>query len=283
MVEIQTVDRAGLKTRQPLPSALANLEQILSRGRGKHFAIFLDYDGTLAPITQTPDLAVMSQQMRHAVITLSTRCTVGIISGRDLQDIRHRVNVDAIAYGGSHGFDLSGPKGIRYQNEFAVALLPLLDQVTRELILQLAAVKGVLVERKKFAITIHYRLADEELVPRVEATIDRIVADHPQFRKSHGKKMFELMPNTSWNKGEAVLTLLKELHADGPEVVSVYIGDDLTDEDVFQAIQGKGIGILVGEQTAPSAASFSLRDPEEVREFLLELTPFCRGGEHSLH
>ncbi len=262
-----------------LPSALKHLEEILQRGREKHFAIFLDYDGTIAPITPTPDTTELSPEMHRAVIKLATKCKIGVLSGRDLEDVRRRVNVEHIVYAGCHGFDIGGPQGMHAENQKGSEFLPLLDLVHKELSQKLADVRGAIVERKKFVITVHYRLVEEQKLDLVRKAVDLVALRHPQLRKSHGKKMYELLPAIDWNKGKALLSLMTLLKADGPEVLPFYLGDDVTDEDAFRAIEGRGIGILVGEQTGPSAAAYSLRNTEEVMEFLLELTPFCRGGE----
>lgn len=259
-----------------LPSALAHLKEILQLARSRQLAVFLDYDGTLAPITPTPDVALVSPEMHRAMLRLAAKCTVGVISGRDLPDVRHRVNIDSIVYAGSHGFEIGGPKGLHVEQPEGLDCLPELDLVHQELSRQLSHIRGAIVERKKFVITVHYRLVAEGETAQVEEAIDRAIELHPRLRKAVGKKMFELLPNVPWNKGTAVLSLLEMLDLGGPRVLPLYFGDDVTDEDVFQALRGRGLGIFVGEPPWDSAAAYGLRDCEEVREFLLELAPFCR-------
>ncbi|MFQ5917396.1 MAG: trehalose-phosphatase, partial [Candidatus Binatia bacterium] len=86
--------------------------------------------------------------------------------------------------------------------------------------------------------------------------------------KSTGKKVFELRPTIEWNKGKAVLWLLDALDLKGSDVVPFYLGDDTTDEDAFGALKDLGIGILVAETPRPTAASYLLRDTQEVKQFL---------------
>jgi trehalose 6-phosphate phosphatase len=69
-----------------------------------------------------------------------------------------------------------------------------------------------------------------------------------------------------------VLWLLETLGLDRENIRPIYIGDDSTDEDAFRALQHRGVGILVSEQSQPTAASYSLRDPAEVERFLRALT-----------
>ena len=72
---------------------------------------FLDYDGTMAPIVERPEDALLPGAVRTAVERLASRCHVAVISGRDLDDVRRMVGIDGIFYAGSHGFDCAGPEG----------------------------------------------------------------------------------------------------------------------------------------------------------------------------
>ncbi|MGQ9647109.1 MAG: trehalose-phosphatase [Thermodesulfobacteriota bacterium] len=265
-----------VETADPLPSTLGDFERISHQAEGKRIAVFLDYDGTLSPIVDTPDKAVMQEEMRAAVIELSRHCPVGIISGRDLEDVRDKVRIDSIVYAGSHGFDIAGPSGLQVENQIGTEFLPALDGAEKELSPKLGSIHGVLVERKKFAIAIHYRLVEPGRVERVEQVVDEVAARHPELRKAYGKKIFELRPDTDWHKGKALLSLLHTLKLDGENVLPFYIGDDVTDEDAFRALKGRGIGIVVRDKPYETAAAYSLKHPDEVRQFLLTLIPLCR-------
>jgi trehalose 6-phosphate phosphatase len=250
-----------------IPSALEHVQEIARRsGRP---AIFLDYDGTLTPIVSHPEKALLSDSMRQAVQALATHASVAILSGRDLDDVRQRVNVGAIIYAGSHGFDIAGPRGLR--KEMAAEFLPRLDMVEKELGKQLAGIAGAHVERKRFSIAAHYRNVNESDVPKVERAVNEVAARHRELRKMDGKKVYELLPDIDWDKGKAVLWLLENLGLGRRKVRAIYIGDDRTDEDAFRAVGQCGVGILVSEQLRPTAANYSLKDPAEVERFLREL------------
>ena len=269
-----------IETAELLPSALDDSEGIFRRAEGRRFAVFLDYDGTLSPIVETPDRAVMQEDMRDTVIELSRHCLVGIISGRDLKDVQRMVNIDSIVYAGSHGFDISGPEGLDIKSQAGTEFLPVLDKARKELSEKLHSIEGVLVESKKFAIAIHYRLVNPGKVVHVEEIVDKVASSHPELRKAYGKKIFELQPNIDWHKGKALLSLLSTLNLNGNDVLPFYIGDDVTDEDAFRALKSRGIGIVVRDEPYETAASYSLKNPEGVREFLLKLIAFCKGGGH---
>jgi trehalose-phosphatase len=86
-----------------------------------------------------------------------------------------------------------------------------------------------------------------------------------------GKKVYELLPDIDWNKGNAMLWLLETLGLEARNALPIYIGDDRTDEDAFRVLEQRGIGILVSEQLPPTAARYSLKNPPEVEEFLAAL------------
>ena len=248
----------------------ASPESVLLRAGSRGLAVFLDYDGTLTPIVERPELAVLSEPAREAVRELARRCTVAVVSGRDLADVRKRVGVTGIFYAGSHGFDIAGPKG-KHAHPGAAAAAPELSAAGEELARETAGIPGVQLERKRFSLAIHYRRARDADVPTVEAAVDRARLRHPALRKTLGKKVFELQPDVEWDKGRAVLWLLERLELADDQVLPVYIGDDETDEDAFRALAKRGMGIAVQEAPRETAAAFTLRDPDEVREFLAEL------------
>ena len=254
-----------------LPSALMAKREIAVRLAGKELALFLDYDGTLTPIVSQPEYALLADDMRAVLKRLASLCTVAIMSGRDRGDVERLVGLPELIYAGSHGFDIAGPRGLRLEYAGGVDRLPDLDAAEGELEPFVVSVSGARVERKRFAIAVHYRNLDESDVPRVAAGVRAVLARHKRLRMSGGKKVFELRPDIDWDKGRAVMWLLEALGL-GPEgVIPMYVGDDVTDEDAFRALYGRGIGVVVGEPPYPSRATYSLRDTDEVQRFLGDL------------
>jgi trehalose-phosphatase len=250
-----------------IPSALEHVQDIA--GGNRQLAVFLDYDGTLTPIVSHPEKALLSDSTRQTLQALAMQASVTILSGRDLNDVRQRVDIATITYGGSHGFDIAGPRGLRKQ--VATQFLPKLDMIEKELGKQLAGIAGAHVERKRFSIAAHYRNVNESDVPKVQRAVSEVAARHRELRRMEGKKVYELLPDIDWDKGKAVLWLLETLGLERAKVRPIYIGDDRTDEDAFRGLGQCGVGILVSEQRRPTAASYSLKDPAEVDRFLREL------------
>lgn len=251
-----------------IPSALEALDQIERETSGKTIAVFLDYDGTLTPIVESPDKAKLTDAMRETVKRLAKRRTVAVISGRDLEDVRERVGIDDIFYGGSHGFDIAGPQGRRETSHGGEKYLPELEEAESFLHEKLQQVKGLLLERKKFSLAVHYRKVSQEQADEVERAVDQAAERFSGLRKSSGKKVYELQPDIDWNKGKALFSVLEALDLKGPDVLPIYIGDDTTDEDAFRAIRDGGIGIAVMEEFRSTLARYFLKGPPAVRDFL---------------
>jgi trehalose-phosphatase len=260
----------ALRAPRDLPSALENRDELLNRFSRTPPVVFLDYDGTLTPIVSRPEDARLSEEMRTLLARLGELVTVAIVSGRDRKDVETLVGVVDLVYAGSHGFDISGPNGLHLEHDVGVAALPELDQAERALEERLAPIAGAQVERKRFSIAVHYRNVAAPDVGRVEQAVDEVHRGHHRLRRTGGKKVFELRPDVDWDKGKAVFWILERLGRDSPDVLPVYVGDDLTDEDVFRALRGRGIGILVGDHGGPSAADFRLPDVDAVARFLGE-------------
>lgn len=268
----ETDDNAG-----PLPSALEHLAEIRDRLHGKTAAVFLDYDGTLTPIVARPELAVLGEPMRQTLRELVRHTSVAVVSGRDVEDVQRLVGLDDLVIAGGHGFDIAGPEGQLAGYQEGVRFLPEIDAAETDLRRALQTVSGVLIERKKFSVAVHYRAVGDADLDPVRAAVNETLRTHPRLRSLAGKKVFDLQPDIDWDKGKAVDWLLAALHLDRPDVVPIYVGDDVTDHDAFRALQGRGIGIVVGERDPRCGAAYALADTDEVRQFLAGLHPV---GEH---
>ncbi len=271
-------DPAGAGPVRDLPLVLERREEVARLLEGRRPAVFLDYDGTLTPIVDRPEDALLPAGTRRALERLAGHCPVAVVSGRDLADVRALVGVDGIWYAGSHGFDLLGPDGSRHQRgrEF----LSDLEAAGTELGARLGQVPGVQVERKAFAVAVHVRRAEPARVPEVEAVVEEVARRHPRLRRTGGKGVLELRPGLPWDKGRALRFLLGVLGPSRPGVLPVYVGDDETDEDAFRAVAGEGLAVVVrGEgDDRPTAARYALRGPEEVPSFLELLADLARAG-----
>lgn len=250
------------------PNPLASWNAFAAELAGRPLAVFLDYDGTLAPIVFRPEHARLSAGMRETLGALATTWPTFVVSGRDLEDVRRLVGIEGIAYAGSHGFDIAGPK-IRFEVDPDV--VPRIAGAAAELRAALAVIPGARVEDKRFSVAVHHREVAAADVPYVERVVDGVVRAPPGLRKTLGKKVFEVRPEVEWDKGRAVLWLIERLGLE--DAVPLYVGDDVTDEDAFRALASRGVAVLVSETPMPTAASWSLQDVDEVEALLRRLTP----------
>lgn len=258
-----------------LPYLLENIDQLQDKLKNKKPALFLDYDGTLTPIVPNPEDAVLKDEMRQALGDLSHRCFVAIVSGRDREDVANLVNLDGLIYSGSHGFDTSGP-GFKMQHEGGKKLLPVFDEAEKLLMEKVKDIPGARVERKLFAIAVHYRhIVALDDVKELQHIVDNVLDRFKEFKKAGGKKIIELKPDIEWDKGKAVKWLLEKFELPESETLPIYVGDDFTDEDAFNILKEiGGIGVLVGDHGENSAAHFRLSRPDEVMDFLKWLILF---------
>ena len=239
----------------------------------KFVLLFLDYDGTLTPIVETPNKAVISQERKDLLDKLSTspHCRVAIISGRSLSDIKALIRLKDIIYAGNHGLEIEGPK-IKFESRVSPRLKSIVRHIHEDAVSKLSKIKGVLIEDKGLTISVHYRLVYKKDIQEFLSIFAEITDPYlvrGKIKIISGKKVYEVKPPVMWDKGKVVLWLLarQQFLLERNEILPVYIGDDVTDEDAFKVLKKKGLTIFVGEQ-ASSEAQYYLKTTEEVTELL---------------
>ncbi len=246
--------------------------------QSKNKLLLCDYDGTLTPIVDSPELAVLPEGTRRLLNQLVHKpgLVVGIISGRALYDIKEKVYVEGIIYAGNHGFEIDGP-GIRFIHPLTEEIRSLMHLIGTILTRTLGNIKGVKVEDKGVTLSVHYRLVDESKLPAVSATLENTVGPAMKLGKiktTSGKKVHEIRPAVEWDKGKAVQLIYGKLSTSQKKghLLPIYFGDDLTDEDAFKSVNDlDGISILVGPPSPQSAAAYYLNSTLEVNSVLAEL------------
>jgi trehalose-phosphatase len=251
--------------------------------KGKNVLLFLDYDGTLAPIVGHPEDATMSSDMRDTLSFLSVAQNIVtiVISGRAIEDIAGRVSIAEIIYVGNHGFQIRS-EAIGSQDFAPVGYQAVISEMAKKLRKAVGKLDGVLIEDKHLTLSCHFRLVRDEDVPYARSLFEVVVLPYVkagQVRIVEGKKVMEIRPLADWDKGKAVLWFLgKKLFVNHEEVVPIYVGDDATDIDAFKALQGKGITVWVGKEPK-FPTGYCLKDTTEVGEFLKKLRVLSLGKE----
>lgn len=273
--------RTGDRPMSSLPDARAALGTAGGLVVDRRPAVFFDFDGTLSDIVDNPDAAVLVSGAAEALQTLSTRCPVAVLSGRDLADVQQRIGLPGIWYAGSHGFELVGPDGSHHQNEAAMAAVPVLSEAAAALDAQLGAIPGVVVEHKRFAVAVHYRNTARDQVAEVIAAVRTIGKQHG-LRVTTGREVIELRPEIDWDKGKTLRWVISRLIDRGEvdSVLPLYLGDDITDEDAFDAVRDDGVGIVVrhtDDGDRATSARFALDSPADVVGFIEQLAEHIDG------
>jgi trehalose-phosphatase len=241
--------------------------------RAEQLLLLLDFDGTLVGFRRNPKDVRLDSAVRSLLTRLARRddVSLGFISGRRLADLRRRVNVPGAKYWGLHGWESSrrcrlNPSSRRDILKLREALGSAIQQLPE-----------VWLDDKQATLALHYRGASPEAARQARAIARKVLAVlAPHFRVLRGKKIWELLPPEVRGKGALVANLANEAP---PGTLTVYIGDDTTDEAAFAALRD-GLTIRVGT-TRGTRARFRLRNPEDVREFLERVDAETRKGRSS--
>lgn len=243
-----------------------------------HSLLLADYDGTLTPIVGRPEDAVLSPGVRDKLSALARKphLSVGIITGRSLAEIKSLVAIEGIYYSGNHGLEIEGP-ALNYINPLAGAARTTMQELAREFAKELAGVTGVIIQNKGLSLSVHYRLVKKEEESIVAETFRRITAPlrrEGKIKVFPGKKVWEVRPPIDWHKGKAVASIRTEIESllRLERLLTIYLGDDTTDEDAFEVLhRPEGWSVFVGPENTSSAADYFLNSPAEVEEFLSRL------------
>lgn len=261
-----------------MPDPLAAHRDTLAlRVRSAPFLLlFTDFDGTLVPIKERPMECTLDADVRDSlsVISRQDRTAVAVVSGRDLADLRPRVGVDGIAYAGNHGLEIEGP-GLSFREPVALQLSGELSSRVAELTAALADIPGAWVQNKGLSASVHYRQVEPDRVPRVLEVVRHVMAPARKagrFVLRSGKMVEEIRPAVDWHKGRAVQWLTERLAAGVSDPLSIYLGDDRTDEDAFAALPG-GVTVHVGTPH-DTAARYWVESPRDVARFLSWLATY---------
>jgi len=262
-----------LLTMKAMSSADA-VSELARRRAGNHLLLLFDFDGTLAPFSVDPDAVYLSDEVRRLLgsLALKPNSTIGIISGRRLPDLEKRLKIPGEVYvAGFHGLEIHAP-GEAFMHPEAAAATTSVRAVAETIRPHLPSLPGVFIEDKVFSIALHYR--DAAPAVRVVAqscfmNAAREYVDAGRLRVLPGSCVVELLPGVSWHKGSALQWIRERIERIHGPTFTVYVGDDVTDEDAFRAVGSAGMTISASERA--SGAEFSVDGPEGVKRLLHSL------------
>lgn len=248
---------------------LSHIDELINIAENsKRILILLDFDGTLVPIAENPDIAIPDEKLLEILNKLQSKneITTAIVSGRNKEFLQHWFGSMAITLCAEHGIWIKEPYGdwrtVDFlKNNWKEKLLPLLE-------LYVDRTPGAILEQKDYSLAFHFRNSDPDLVPiRIRELIDALIHQISNLNLCvmEGKKVIEIK-NAGIDKGSFALKMIKNNEYD----LIIAIGDDTTDEYLFSSLPENAYSIKVGSE--PSKARFYIDSVFEVRELLDKLS-----------
>lgn len=251
--------------------------------RARRVLLCCDFDGTLAPIADSPSRARLPAGTKRLLKRLAglPGLRIALVSGRALADLKRLVGLPHVIYIGNHGLEVNGA-GLSFLHPKARRSRHLLHRLSRTLAQTLRTVPGALVEWKGLAVGLHWRNVPRSSQRRFHRLVKEVTAPYTTcgtIRLTRGKRVVEICPQVDWDKGRVLEWLLKHLAGPGHSSTAaiLYVGDDQTDEDAFSAAnRAGGLSVFVGRRGKQTAAQYWLKDPREVQRWLAD---FCRARQ----
>ncbi len=236
--------------------------------KNKKIFLFLDYDGTLVSIKNTPFQAKVTNSTKKILKFLIQKSNIKIciISGREINDLKKMVGLKNIIYAGNHGLKIFYANKNMCLKKISSYYYMKLNEIKNKIKGKFKREKGIILEDKKEIFSLHYRLVDLKRQRIVIKKIKNLIKPYKKNLKlRYGKKVIEILPQIKINKGIAVKVILKKIN-NKKFFYPVYIGDDKTDEDAFKVLKTSGLTICVGKKR--TNAEFFLNNVKEVIKFL---------------
>jgi trehalose 6-phosphate phosphatase len=231
------------------------------------WALFLDIDGTLLDLAETPDAVAVPPSLPENLDALSRKLggTLALVTGRGLAYADQLFSPAHFPIAGLHGAERRDPDGRVHK----AAETADFERLKAELVAATASWPGVLIEDKGAAVAAHYRLAPDrrlDLEPLMERALYRA---GPDWAIQHGKMVIEIRPARA-NKGDAVAAFLAQPPFAGRRAIA--IGDDVTDETMFRTVNGLGgHSIRIGSRLPASEALGTIPSAEVLRGIIAAL------------
>ncbi len=248
------------------------ITSLLENNRPK--LLILDFDGTLAPIVETPRKAKLPKKTKDVLQKLAQKSGfhLAVISGRELSDIKSKIGITNIIYGGNHGLE-----GEILEKRFIHPAVKKAAPIIKNIFIKAGEIaqkyKGIFIENKKAAIGFHYRMAERNKIKEIKSLLEDLLKgfhDHKLISVIEGKEEIDILPKTDWGKGHFAELITKDISARTKlHPIVIAIGDDATDENAFKNLKNE-ITIVVGKKPA-SKAKYYLENLEDVFRFLKTL------------
>ncbi|MEN2751274.1 trehalose-phosphatase [Psychrobacter sp. FBL11] len=259
------------------------------------YCLFLDIDGTLADFTLNPKDSIIPAATLSLIKDIqSCGVDIGVVTGRSLAEAKQMLSSIQVPIAATHGleieFDRNEAQGTNYDNSDTLQFDNTeLSAIKLAIIQSCKPYKDFTIEDKPYSVALHYR-QNPDLADTAYAIMAKRVKSYVNWTLQQGKYVWEAVPKGA-DKGAAILTLLKKMQTDH-KLCPIFIGDDITDEAGFRAIQQedalsdntsmaqlgqpiKGMGIKVG--SGATCAHYYVHDITEVTVLLRSFLDFCQN------
>jgi trehalose 6-phosphate phosphatase len=259
------------------------------------YCLFLDIDGTLADFTLDPkDSSIPDTTLSLIKDIQSCGVDIGVVTGRSLAEAKQMLSPIQVPIAATHGleieFDRNEAQGTSYDSTDTLQFDNIeLSAIKMAIVQSCKPYDDFTIEDKPYSVALHYR-QNPNLADTAYAIMAKTVKNRVDWTLKQGKYVWEAVPKGA-DKGAAILTLLKKMQADH-KLCPIFIGDDITDEAGFRAIQQedalsdntsmaqldqpiKGMGIKVG--SGATCAHYYVHDITEVTVLLRSFLAFCQS------
>lgn len=231
---------------------------------------FFDFDGTLTNIVQRPEDVKLKKVVRGIIEELAERFPVGVVSGRQLSELKRLVGIKNIFYSGNHGVEIEGP-GFKFVEPRSARSSTYIVSLSKEIERKVRPY-GARVNSKNYSVSVHYRSVDPHLVKRLLVEVEKILKTPVRLGRIdvfHGKKVVEIKAPVDWDKGKAIELITKRKVRHGRPV---FFGDDTTDEYGFRKVNSLGgVSVFVGGGRRQTAAKYRIPSPADLTAELAKL------------
>lgn len=244
--------------------------------KSDHIFLFSDYDGTLVHFKDKPTEVTTPEKIKTIIrkLIINPKIMMIIVTGRSLQDIKKLLDIKGLHFIALHGLCIETSTGEQFKWKQAEQTLSLIKIIKKNMQYKLRDEKEVFLEDKEFTLVFHYRLAPKDKIQIWQKKFKEIVKKNDKkkiLEIIHGEKVLEARPK-GWNKGKAIESFITR-NTSAKNILSIYIGDDITDEDAFRFLGKRGISIYVENKSKrKTLAHYWVKNPDEVESFLQSLT-----------
>ena len=278
-----TSGRSPNISRQPIYISPKNFADYLSYQQG--YCLFLDIDGTLADFTLNPKDSVIPASTLTLLQKIQTHdVKIAAVTGRSLAEARQMLSPLTLPIAATHGLEIAFDDDSISNDENIVSIdIMELATIRQAIIQSCRPYNNLIIEKKPYSVALHFRQAPD-LGDMAYTIMTETLKTHNNWSLKSGKYVWEVVPK-GVSKGSAILTLLEKIQRPNP-LCPIFIGDDITDEAGFVAVQGdsksladdsqliKGMGIKVGCE--PTSANYYVHDTHEVTVLLDSFLSFCQ-------